>query len=164
MKQYYITLPDGSPSGPLSLDALKVMACNGGLTAQHLYCENGATEWRPITELVIIHAATPVIPPVPGSNLQPVTSERPTTYLVPSIVLLALSLMIFYFSIIFAVVAVVYAGLAESAYSDNRLQESAHNGRVAKVWCIVTGVTIGLQILVLLALFFLVFVSAVSSM
>ena len=80
------------------------------------------------------------------------------------IVLLALSVMIFYFSIIFAVVAVVYAGLAESAYSDNRLQDSAHNARVAKVWCIVTGVTIGLQILVLLALLVLVFVSAVSSM
>lgn len=163
MKQYYITLPGGSPSGPLSLDALKVMASYGGLTPQHLYCENGAAEWRPITELVIIHAATPVIPPVPGGKFQPATSARPTTYLVPSIVLLALSVMIFVLSLIFAVVAVIYAAMAESAKPHN-IALCRRRARVAKIWCIVTGASMGLQVLLLLAVLFFVFMASAGAL
>ncbi len=163
MKKYYITLPGGSPAGPLSLDALKVMARIGSLTAEHLYCEDGAPEWRPITELVIIHSATPVIPPVPGAVPRPHVPEKPQTYMVPSVILLALSVMAFYLSFIFAVVATVYACMADSSYNNNKLAECAHRGQVAKVWCIVAGVTMALQVLALLVLWIVVFLSAVAA-
>ncbi len=159
---YYITLPGGTPVGPLSLDALKVMARNGGLQAEHLYCTEGAEAWRPITELVIIHSATPVVSPLPMAHPVPAT-EKVNSYIVPAVVLLALSAMIFVLSLIFAVVAVIYAAMAESAKPHN-IELCRRRARVAKIWCIVTGATMGLQVLLLLALLLFAFVSAAGAL
>ena len=159
---YYITLPGREPLGPVSMDALRVMARNGALTAQHLYCTEGAQEWRPITELVIIHSATPVVPPLSGGSVT-TGAEKQNTYLVPAIVMLVLSLIMFYLSILFAVLAVVYASMAESAASAGNVIMCRKHAQTAKIWCIVTGIVLGLQVLLIPLLFLIIFLSSVSS-
>ena len=148
--QFYIVKPGGTPSGPLSLDSLKVMARNGALTREHLYCTEGAEEWRPVTELVIIHSATRLVAPVPGGR--PAVPRKPSSHLVFSVIMLAFTMMFFQISAVFALVALIFALMAESSYSNGDMVEFEHRARVAKVWCIVS-VSVTAGIMFLFALF-----------
>lgn len=146
--RYYITRPGGTPTGPLSLDSLRVMAQQGALSTDMLYCEEGGDEWKPVTEKVIIHHSRVVETPTPHV-------DKPDTRIVKSIVLLALGLTLCPLTFFPAVPALVYAVLSENAFTSLKYEESIRYSHSARTWVNVSTVVTFIQLLLYLVIILL---------
>ena len=169
---YYITRPGGKPSGPFTIDELEQKAAAGELTPGHLYCVEGMSEWLPIERIVDLPSrdepeglvqcpaaevnAEDETPPVPKAQSEPSvpvpTGTKPDTHTAGGIILLVISFLMFPLSIPFAIVALVQASRAESAWNLCRPGECAGLAESAGFWVKFTIGSMILQIVLLLAL------------
>ena len=134
--QYYVVLPGGTPAGPYSLDTLKLMAFQRRISNNHLYCEEGMPEWRPITELEIF-PKLPVVPSALTSNTRTLNS-----HMVSAVLLLVLSCVACFPCFPFALVALIQACRAEH-WSATDTAEAHRLADSARFWvnlCYVLGV------------------------
>lgn len=174
---YYITRPGGKPSGPFTIDELEQKAAAGELTPGHLYCVEGMSEWLPIERIVDLPSrdepegvvqcpaaevnAEEETPPVPKAQSEPSvpvpTGTKPDTHTAGGIILLVISFFMFPLSIPFAIVALVQASRAESAWNLCRPGECAGLAESAGFWVKFTVGTMVLQIIL-----FFVFIAYIA--
>ncbi|MBQ2380123.1 MAG: DUF4339 domain-containing protein [Akkermansia sp.] len=151
--RYYITKPGGTPTGPISLDSLRVMAQQGALTPDMLCRAEDADEWKPAGEIVIIHNA-----PVHA----PQACAKPDTRLTKSIVLLVLSLVLFPLSFFVAVPAVIFAALAENEYNHMRMNTCLSYAESARLWVNISVVVTAVQLISYIAVLLFVLVIGIN--
>ena len=151
--RYYITNPGGVPTGPISLDSLRVMAQQGALTPDMLCRTEDSEEWKPAGEIVIIHE----FPSLPTE-----VRAKPDTRLTKSIVLLVLSLMLFPLSFFVALPAVIFAALAENEYNSRRMDSCLRYADSARLWVNISVVVTAVQLISYIAVLLFVLVIGIN--
>jgi len=170
--QYYVTKPGGKPTGPYTIDELEKLAAEGKLTEENIYCVEGMSEWLPISRIVDLPQGKDVdVPPVPAepslpsvpkvpsvptgaqtvpSVPQAPTGDKPNTHMTGAFIALVVTFLSFFFSLPLALVALVQACRADSAWTRGDAGECRRLAGSALLWLKMTwGFTI-LQLLLVI--------------
>ena len=132
MNEYYIAKAgSNTPIGPMTLEQIRMGVDQGSISPYYLYCTKGASEWRPLTELL---DGIPAIPPSPMA-----TSQIPLQ-MAPGIAKPANHLILAIFTTLccclpLGIVAIIKASSVDSLWNQGRYQEAQRAADSASSYC-----------------------------
>ena len=140
MTEYYIAQAGSTePIGPMTLEQIRMGVDQGAISPYYLYCTRGASEWRPLTEL--LNQAPPIPSSPMGTTQAPVQMApgmaKPSNYLILAIfTTLCCCLPL-------GIIAIIKASSVDSLWHHGRYQEARKAADAAASYC-TGGIIIGI--------------------
>lgn len=164
MSEYYVVKPGTTQTyGPLTEEQIRMGVEQGAITPDYCYCEDGASEWKPIKELIGSPSAT--LPPIPINSTALNNADKPKDCMALSITSLCLSILFgslccpaLLICLTLSIIATVKSTSVDQLFIQGRIEEANKASKVAYrcgIWSLIIGILSFIIFIIILFLPFL---------